>query len=140
MRTDDGGVTWTKEGGDLAAVLCLEKWGDTLLAGTAAGVYKLGCTSADDPKWYRPLSLSVRPNPSRDGPWIELLLPEATSARVGIYDVVGRRLSSLCGGRLSGGAHILACGDGQPLTPGVYVCVANADGRKASCRFVVASP
>jgi hypothetical protein len=84
---------------------------------------------------------AVRPSPGR-GPFAAALFlaAPAAAARIGVYDVQGRRVLDL--GRRSGESAALgfAARDaaGRPLSPGVYFLRAvTDDGAAASRRFVV---
>jgi len=71
-----------------------------------------------------PLGLAAWPNPFRGSCRIALSVREAGEARLAVFDVRGRRVVSLLGGRLGAGAHGLAWDGrdeaGTPVPPGVY--------------------
>ena len=73
------------------------------------------------------LALEAYPNPLAGSGTIRLRLPEAASAEVAVYDVLGRRVAVLHDGTLAAGDHAF----GTPsvrLTPGVYVVHARVSG------------
>jgi hypothetical protein len=59
------------------------------------------------------------PNPFNPTTTIEFSLPEATTARVAIYDMLGREVAVLADGRMTAGAHSVEF-DASALSSGVY--------------------
>jgi hypothetical protein len=72
-------------------------------------------------KW---VSLTATPNPFRGAVSVELTLPHEAEVSMEIYDVEGRRLTTLGGGPLGPGSHTLTWTGrdrrGQPVASGVY--------------------
>lgn len=81
-------------------------------------------------------ALSVYPNPLRGSARLEMTLPSAGTARVEVYDVLGRRVAVLHDGRLDGGTHTLGV-DAQSLAPGVYIIRMRAEDITLSRRMTV---
>ena len=73
------------------------------------------------------LALEAYPNPLAGSGTIRLRLPEAASAEVAVYDVLGRRVAVLHDGTLAAGDHAFGTPSGR-LTPGVYVVQARVSG------------
>jgi ELWxxDGT repeat protein len=68
----------------------------------------------------RPASaaLHVTPNPIAERGSVIVVLPMAGNVRVEIFDMLGRRVASISGGRLEAGRHALAL---PALRPGAYI-------------------
>jgi len=82
-----------------------------------------------------------RPTPTGGAAAFRLLMPEAGTVEVGVYDAAGRRIRGLVDGPLSGGGHLLRW-DGQDeagrqVGPGVYYVKAVSPGGTARQRLVV---
>jgi hypothetical protein len=94
------------------------------------------------PGEIRLLSLErPRPTPTGGAATFRLLLPEAGTVEVGLYDSAGRLIRGLVNGALSGGAHVLRW-DGQDeagrqVGPGVYYLKAVSPSGTARQRLVV---
>ena len=73
------------------------------------------------------LALEAYPNPLAGSGTVRLRLPEAASAEVAVYDVLGRRVAVLHDGTLAAGDHAFGTPSGR-LTPGVYVVQARVSG------------
>ncbi|NOT31996.1 MAG: hypothetical protein HOP15_16240, partial [Planctomycetes bacterium] len=84
--------------------------------------------------------LGPSPNPFRSSLRIDLTLPApASSARVALHDVGGRRIATLHDGALSAGVTRLewnAAGGGADMAPGVDLLAAEIDGRRLQRRVV----
>lgn len=88
------------------------------------------------------LRLAVpHPNPARAGARIALELPRAGDAQVVIYDVIGRRVSTLQQGALAAGRHEFAWtrrdDRGHRAAAGVYFVRATSGGATRTQRLVV---
>lgn len=88
------------------------------------------------------LQLSApRPNPTREGARIALEMPRAGAAQVVIYDVIGRRVSTLHEGALGAGRHEFAWSRrddrGVRASAGVYFVRATFGGATRTRRLVV---
>ncbi len=86
-------------------------------------------------------ALAVAPNPFRSSAGVELALPRAaSSARVAVVDVSGRRVAVLHEGPLAAGVTRLAwdgrAADGAAVPPGLYLVIADVDGRRFQRRLV----
>jgi len=73
-----------------------------------------------------------RPNPFRANTQLELAMPRAGRAEVGVYDVVGRRVRALVAGDVPAGRHVLTWDGrgaaGEQLGAGMYFVRARALG------------
>ncbi len=82
-----------------------------------------------------------RPNPAREGTRIALEMPRAGAAQVVIYDVIGRRVSTLHEGALGAGRHEFAWSRrderGMRASAGVYFVRATSGGATRTRRLVV---
>jgi hypothetical protein len=65
------------------------------------------------------LSLDIRANPGNPTYQILFHLPQASDIDLDVYDLLGRRLTSLASGRYSAGDHIIAWNAGS-LASGIY--------------------
>ncbi|HYE59480.1 MAG TPA: T9SS type A sorting domain-containing protein, partial [Rhodothermales bacterium] len=77
----------------------------------------------------------VFPNPSRGPATVRFRLPESSSVRVEVFDVLGRRVSVLVEGSRAAGVHE-AVWDGSSVGPGVYVVRLTAGGALATALLV----
>ena len=78
-----------------------------------------------------------RSNPARDDLSVALSLPDASPARLELFDVGGRRIAAREVGPLGAGSHVVTLGDGPRLAPGVYVLRLSQGGRSLTARAVV---
>jgi hypothetical protein len=82
------------------------------------------------------------PNPARNGVRMHLELSRDSNAEVVVYDVIGRRVSTLHEGRLGAGRHAIAWdardANGRPARAGVYFVRAVAEGSTRTQRVVLA--
>jgi hypothetical protein len=76
-----------------------------------------------------------RPNPSDGRAPVAFVLPEASSVRVEVFDVRGRRIRDLSAPRLDAGSHTMEVGSRLPA--GVYWIRLRTRGRTVSARGVV---
>lgn len=83
-----------------------------------------------------PLGLMVAPNPTRDGARVQVVLPTAGNARVVLYDLFGRAVSTLFDGSLEAGTHELRA-DVSRLAAGVYVLRVQSGESTANRRITV---
>jgi photosystem II stability/assembly factor-like uncharacterized protein len=88
------------------------------------------------------LALSAAwPNPARSGARMTLDLPHEADVEVTIYDVVGRRVTTLAHGRLEAGRHVIAWDGrdarGARATAGVYFARAESEGAARTRRVVL---
>jgi hypothetical protein len=63
--------------------------------------------TAVGPPAESPLAFTHGPNPSRDGGVLRFELPDAARVELAIFDVCGRRVSTIANGTLSAGAHAI---------------------------------
>ena len=81
------------------------------------------------------------PNPFRSRAAIGFDLPAAARVRLGVYDVAGRRVTTLVDGVQSGGSHSVAWdgtgSGGERVTPGVYFCRMETGGRVETRRMAL---
>ena len=76
------------------------------------------------------------PNPSSGAVTVPLTLPEAAEVCVVVYDMIGREVAVLYGGRLGAGAHRFAL-TGRSLPAGVYLVRAEIGDQRLSRRITV---
>ncbi|HLA64444.1 MAG TPA: T9SS type A sorting domain-containing protein, partial [Rhodothermales bacterium] len=138
-RSGDGGASWATAGFDGVRVHTLAVGaGNTVLAGTATGVYvRSGGVVATSPDPAPTASaLQVAPNPVRDRAAVTLTLDRAQTATVAVYDALGRRVAMLHDGALTAGTHALTF-DTAALPAGLYVVRASGDGLALTHRATV---
>jgi flagellar hook assembly protein FlgD len=86
------------------------------------------------------LSLAIHPTPSIASATLEFTLPSRSEVRLSIFDVQGRLVKELAGGRLEAGPHVVRwTGDqseGGPVGAGVYFARLEADGHWIRRRIV----
>ncbi len=80
-----------------------------------------------------PVGLSVSSNPAGPSSQVVFTLPAASDARLDVFDLSGRIVSTLHDGAASAGQHSVALGD---LTPGTYFVRLCAGGQMASRKVV----
>jgi hypothetical protein len=78
-----------------------------------------------------------RSNPARADRGVAFSLPDASPARLELFDVGGRRIAAREVGALGAGNHIVTLADGRTLTPGVYVLRLSAGPRSLTARAVL---
>ncbi len=83
------------------------------------------------------LALSVAPNPARGAAVLTLRLDAAQSARVAVYDLLGRPVARLHDGLLAAGTHGFRFST-EALPAGVYVVRAAAGDAVLTRRLTVA--
>ncbi len=92
----------------------------------------------------KPDRLEVRgpsPNPSADGFEFVLMLPETDLVAFSIYDVLGRRVATVCDRRLDAGVHRLGWstpGKAGDSKPGIYFARIMVGNRVVSERKLIA--
>jgi hypothetical protein len=96
----------------------------------------LGETWVDVPATLQ-LSLAFRSNPTREDLGVAFSLPDASPARLELFDVGGRRIASREVGTLGAGSHIVTLGDGRRFAPGVYLLRLSQGTRSLKARGVV---
>lgn len=79
----------------------------------------------------------VGAQPSARGPEVEFTLTLGASARLEVFDVVGRRVWSRDLAALGAGVHRLRAGEGLALAPGVYVVRLARGAETSAVRAVV---
>jgi hypothetical protein len=80
--------------------------------------------------------LTVFPNPVRDQGTVEYELPEASKVELTIYDLLGRRVTTLVRGTKEVGQHA-AKFDASQFTSGVYFARLRAAGKTRTQKIVV---
>jgi hypothetical protein len=80
---------------------------------------------------------TAQPNPVRGVSTVSFALPEAGSARLALYDVMGRELAVLVDEQLGAGGHMVTV-DASVLAPGVYVLRLEGDAGAVTQRVVIA--
>ncbi len=79
----------------------------------------------------------LQPNPAGRDLAVAFSLPDASPARLEVFDLAGRRLLAREVGALGGGSHVLRLGEGRALASGVYVLRLSGSGRTRTARAVV---
>ncbi|MBC8044412.1 MAG: T9SS type A sorting domain-containing protein, partial [Rhizobacter sp.] len=128
LKTTDGGETWNREGSptteDLNAIAITGN-GTAFSAGTASTVVKTETgTSAivDNNSGTKPevFALSQNyPNPFNPSTTIRYQLPASGDVKLRLYDVLGREVASLVGGRQAAGNYAVQF-NARGLSSGVY--------------------
>jgi len=81
------------------------------------------------------------PSPVASQATISFTLDRSSHARLGVYDVAGRLIESLCDRPASGGAHSIAwqvpAGGAARMASGVYFITLSVDGRTTTRRVSV---
>lgn len=107
----------------------------------ARGAIGSGVTSGVDGATPAGLSLSAAPNPFNPQTQILFSMPSPGHARLAIYDVTGRHVSTLVDGYLGGGARTVTWrGDddaGRGVASGVYFARLEANGSQRVYKLVV---
>jgi hypothetical protein len=83
------------------------------------------------------MALAPRANPSRGDLHISLSLPDASPARLELFDLAGRRLAARDVGTFGPGSHVVTLGEGRALPPGAYVLRLTQGARALTTRAVV---
>jgi len=115
-----------------------------IVVNQASGTISLlraGVTGVEPPVVAAPsLSLAIHPTPSIASATLEFTLPSRSEVRLSIFDVQGRLVKELAGGRLEAGPHVVRwTGDqseGGPVGAGVYFARLEADGHWIRRRIV----
>jgi hypothetical protein len=97
----------------------------------------LGETWVDVPVALQLALAGPRSNPARDDLSVAFSLPDASPARLELFDVSGRRISAREVGTLGAGNHIVTLGDGRRLAPGTYLLRLSQATRSVTVRAVV---
>jgi hypothetical protein len=114
--------------------------GSAMLVGTSAGVYRGGVTPAEDPAQSERPMVALWPNPSPEGPTLDLHPCCTGPVRVAVYDLFGRRLHARSPATSAGGRCSLCLDGCGELGPGTYVCTVEVGGQTVSQRFIVTGP
>jgi hypothetical protein len=81
------------------------------------------------------------PNPMRGPTRLAFTLPRATTVRLAVYDIAGRRVRSLIDGERSAGTHSAEWNGrserGERLEAGVYIIRLQAEGRSLTQRVAL---
>ena len=93
--------------------------------------------AGDAPAAATPELLAPAPNPAHSRTRLTFTLPEPASARLTLYDVVGRRVAVLADGARPAGRHEVDA-DVSGLAPGVYVARLETPASQQSRQFTVA--
>lgn len=85
--------------------------------------------------------VTIEPNPSNGGAWLECAMSAGAQATVDIFDARGRRCCRLFSGRLGPGTHRFhwdgRAGDGRPAPTGTYLAVVTAAGREHARKLTI---
>jgi len=84
----------------------------------------------------RELALSVYPSPASGAFTVDYTLPENGRINISLYDLSGRRVSTVFEGETAAGRHEFSC-DAAALTPGVYLVHLATDAGSLTRRVVV---
>ena len=82
------------------------------------------------------LTLNAYPNPVRDQGTVEYELPEASKVRLSVYDLLGRRVTTLVRGLKKAGRYTVTL-NASRLTSGVYFARLRAGGTTRTQKIVV---
>ena len=82
------------------------------------------------------LALALRSNPSPRELAVAINLPDASPARLELFDIAGRRLASREVGALGAGSHVVTLGDGRAFAPGTYIVRLSHGARALTTRGV----
>lgn len=137
-HSDDDGATWDLlDEQSFTFVYKLAVVGDDLYAGRADGLWRRSTANVSVPPGRTaPLRFAIAgPQPVRDDVRLRFDLPEAGSAAIEVFDVVGRRAGERIAGAWPAGPHEVAW-DARGLAPGVYAARLTAGGRQESIRIV----
>ena len=85
----------------------------------------------------RELALSVYPSPAADSLTVDYTLPGDGEVTISLYDLSGRRVSTLFDGETAAGRHDISC-DASALTPGVYLVYLDSCVGTLTRRVVIA--
>jgi hypothetical protein len=85
----------------------------------------------------REISLSVYPSPASGAFTVDYTLPEDVRISISLYDLSGRRVSTVFEGETAAGRHEFSC-DASTLPPGVYLVRLATDSGTLTRRVVVA--
>ncbi|HPJ29445.1 MAG TPA: T9SS type A sorting domain-containing protein, partial [Candidatus Sabulitectum sp.] len=96
---------------------------------------QMGVESPEGPSG-RPVLLSVSPNPSPGQCAVEFQLPEPSSASIGVYDMTGRMVVSICNGDLPAGRGSVQA-DLSGFPSGCYRVVMHGSGGMVSAPVLV---
>ncbi len=127
--TKDGGATWMDVGDDISSVpgsmcLSLAQIGDTLLIGTADGIWAdtkvLTAVHSHAPSIPSGFQLSQNyPNPFNPTTTIQYSLPSRTFVTLDVFNAIGQKVKTLVSGEQSSGVHEIQF-NGNNLPSGVY--------------------
>lgn len=81
--------------------------------------------------------LSVSPNPCAGAAVFGVNLPVAAALELAVFDIAGRRVSTVFSGVLGSGTHRFPCS--LDLAGGLYLVRASAGGHVAVCKIIVTS-
>lgn len=101
-------------------------------------VYDLGPATSSEPSLPggAALALTIAPNPMRRDGTIRIDLPNAGSARLTVYDMLGREVMQLTEEARTAGGQVVAL-DASGLAPGVYVLRLQTERQAVTRRFTV---
>lgn len=121
-------IGWQARGGK---ALCA--WTDTRLgdqdvfATLIDSVFTESAVDGRAPQIAAGLDLHVFPNPANPATQIRFTLPQATAAELAIYDLRGRQVDRLAGGRFPAGEHVIRW-DAHRASSGIYFAQLRAAG------------
>ena len=117
-----------------------------VIAGTRYG-YRLGVMEAGQEvvlgeTWVEvpvtpQLALAFRSNPTLTDLTVAFSLPDASPARLELFDVGGRRLAAHEVGTLGAGNHVITLGDGWTGAPGIYLLRLSQGARSLTARAAI---
>jgi len=97
----------------------------------------LGETWVDVPVLPELTLAGFRSNPAREDLSVTFSLPDASPARLELFDVGGRRIAAREVGTLGAGSHVLTLGDARTLAPGDYLLRLSRGTRSLTARAVI---
>jgi hypothetical protein len=118
-----------------------------VIAGTRYG-YRLGVMDAGHEEFLGEAWVDVpatsglalagfRSNPAWGDLSVSFSLPDASPARLELFDVGGRRIAAREVGTLGAGSHVVTFGDERTLAPGIYLLRLVQGTRSLTARGVI---
>lgn len=131
MITMRGLIEWMK---NPVPVERMESWFD---AGCYQGTCAVGQMTVAETMLPQPELSAPHPNPFRTETTVAFSLPRSAHVRVGVYDMLGRRVMAIADGWRAAGVHETII-SGQTMPAGAYVAVLEVGDRRIT-RMIVAT-
>ena len=101
------------------------------------GEIMMGETWVDVPLLPQFALAGVSPNPAARDLAVAFSLPDASPARLEVFDLAGRRILARDVGSLGGGSHVLRLGEARDLVAGIYTIRLTRGNRGLTTRAVI---